>query len=125
MEAEIWIVYVITRTMDSVQCRQIGSTLDADQTYVDGTQQSPMAIKTVPACTGWNEWGSSINESIYNREWSPLASDSSTNLLLRMGGNFQISTPVDRFGKRNMLRDCNTSKLPFTLYAFIELESNI
>lgn len=103
-----------------VQCVHIGSTLDADQTtQVDGIQQSPMAIKTVPACTGWNEWCSSINESIYNREWSPLASDSSTNLLLRMGGNFQISTPVDRFGKRNMRRDCTICKLLFTFFALI------
>lgn len=105
----------------AVQCMHIGCTLDADQTtQVDRTQQSPMAIKT--ACTGWNEWGSSINESIYNRKWSPLASDSSTNLLLRMDGNFQISMPVDRFEERNMLRDCTTCKLLFILIALFWLE---
>lgn len=35
-----------------------------------------------------------------------------------MGGNFQISMPVDRFEERNMLRGCTTCKL---LFFYIDL----
>lgn len=86
------------------------------KTIMTPIQQSPTAIKTEPG-HGWNEWASSINESIYNREWSPLASDSSTNLLLRMGGNFQnfVACWSPFNGERNTLRDFPTRKLPLTL----------
>lgn len=41
-----------------------------------------------------------------------------------MGGNFQISMPVDRFEKRNMLRGYTTCKLLFTFIMLIWLKSN-